>query len=192
MPDPAPASAPPPPPAPSPGTAPAPPEALAPELVLVAAVARNGAIGRDGGLLWVEPADQRHFRALTLGHPVVMGRRTWDSLPVRFRPLPGRRNVVVTRQPGLACPGAETAASLPAALALLHGVPRVCVIGGGELYAQALPLAQVMELTEIDADLPGDTFFPAFDRQAFERVEQPAATGADGTRYRFVTWRRRG
>jgi dihydrofolate reductase len=164
---------------------------MTPEVVLVAAVARNGAIGRDGELLWMEPADQRHFRAVTLGHPVVMGRRTWDSLPARFRPLPGRRNVVVTRQAGLACPGAETVASLPAALALLHDAPRVCVIGGGEIYAQALPLAQVLELTEIDAELPGDTFFPAFDPLAWDRQAHPPATAGDGTTYRFVTYTRR-
>jgi dihydrofolate reductase len=164
---------------------------MRPQLVLVAAVARNGAIGRGGDLLWREPADQRRFRALTLGHPVVMGRLTWDSLPARFRPLPGRRNVVLTRQPALACPGAETAPSLDAALARLADAPQVCVIGGGQLYAQALPRADVLELTEIDADLPGDTFFPAFDPALWQREAGAEQLAADGTGFRFVTWRRK-
>jgi dihydrofolate reductase len=173
-----------------------------PTLALIAAVARNGAIGRDGGLLWQEPADQRHFRATTLGCPVIMGRKTWDSLPARFRPLPGRRNLVVSRNPALQCPGAEVVASLPAALALLADAgsgadtdagadaPKVFVIGGGELYAQALPLADELVLTEIDADLPGDTFFPTWDRSAFVEVSSVPGETADGTRYRFLTCRR--
>jgi dihydrofolate reductase len=162
-----------------------------PALTLIAAVARNGAIGRDGGLLWHEPADQQRFRALTIGHPVVMGRKTWDSLPPRFRPLPGRRNVVVSRQAGLRLEGAETALSLPAALALLQGTPRAFVIGGGELYAQALPQADRLELTEIDADLPGDVFFPPWPRDAFVQTHLEARHDAQGRGYAFVTWQRR-
>jgi dihydrofolate reductase len=162
-----------------------------PHLAIVAAVARNGAIGRDNGLLWREPADQRHFRETTQGHAVLMGRKTWDSLPPRFRPLPGRRNVVVSRQPGLALPGAEVWPSLPAALAALQGAPRVLVIGGGELYALALPFADELVLTEIDADLDGDTFFPRFDRAQWQEADRRSATQADGTRYAFVSYRRR-
>jgi dihydrofolate reductase len=163
-----------------------------PEIVLIAAVARNGAIGQDNALLWQEPADQRHFRQTTMGGLVIMGRRTWDSLPLRFRPLPGRRNVVLTRDPALDCPGAETAASLEAALALASedGIERVFVIGGGQLYTQALPLAHTLVLTEIDADLPGDTFFPSWDRSAFVETESRPGVAADGTGYRFVTYRR--
>jgi dihydrofolate reductase len=161
-----------------------------PTLALIAAVARNGAIGRGNALLWHEPADQRHFRQATMGCPVLMGRKTWDSLPERFRPLPGRRNVVVSRNPALTCPGAEVAGSLDAALALVADAPRVFVIGGGELYAQALPRADELWLTEIDADLPGDTFFPAWDRNAFVEVASTPGQSADGTRYRFVTCRR--
>lgn len=161
------------------------------ELVLVAAVARNGAIGRDNDLLWREPADQRHFRQLTLGTPVIMGRRTWESLPARFRPLPGRRNIVVSRDAGYAAPGAEVVPSLDAALALVEDAPRACVIGGAQLYALALPRADVLELTEIDAELEGDTFFPAWDRDAFVEVARAVHTGADGTRFSFATYRRR-
>jgi len=161
------------------------------ELVLIAALARNRAIGRGNALLWTEAADQRHFRAATMGHPVLMGRRTWESLPARFRPLPGRRNIVLSRRPDFSAPGAETAPELDAALARLDGAGRVFVIGGGELYARALAHADELLLTEIDADLDGDTFFPAFDRGQFEEVARDAQQAADGTRYAFVRYRRR-
>ena len=107
---------------------------------LIAAVARNGAIGRDNELLWKESADQKHFAATTRGHAVIMGRKTWESLPPRFRPLPGRRNIVVTRNAGFDAPGAETVDSLEAALQRVSGEPLAFVIGGAQLYAQALPL----------------------------------------------------
>ena len=161
-----------------------------PRLALIAAVARNGAIGRDNQLLWHEPADQRHFRATTQGHAVLMGRKTWDSLPPRFRPLPNRRNVVVSRHPGLQLSGAEVHGSLPDALQALQGADRVFVIGGGALYAQALPLASEMVLTEIDADLPGDVFFPAFDRSHWQVDAGPVTQAADGSSYRFVRYTR--
>jgi dihydrofolate reductase len=160
-------------------------------LVLIAAVARNGVIGRDNGLVFNEPADQQHFRAATLGCPVVMGRKTWDSLPARFRPLPGRRNVVVSRNTVFSAPGAEVAASLPAAVEDLQGEPRVFVIGGAQLYAQALPLATELLLTEVDADLPGDSHFPAWDRAAFCEAERRSAVTAEGVAYHFVRYHRR-
>jgi dihydrofolate reductase len=161
------------------------------EVVLIAAVARNGAIGRGNRLLWSEPEDQRHFRAATLGCPVIMGRRTWDSLPERFRPLPGRRNVVVTRQAAFEAPGAEVAAGLPQALALVADAPRVFVIGGGQLYADALPHADELLLTEIDADLDGDVFFPRWSREDFTRSAGPPRHSADATAYAFVRYARR-
>lgn len=162
-----------------------------PELSLIAAVARNGAIGRDNALLWSEPEDQRHFRRTTMGCPVIMGRKTWDSLPARFRPLPGRRNLVLTRNPAWHASGAETASSLDAALALLAGVPRAFVIGGAELYALALPLADELVLTEIDAEFEADAFFPRWDRSGFLAVAQDAHTSPLGIVYRFVTYRRK-
>ena len=161
------------------------------KLALIAAVARNGAIGRDNDLLWKEPLDQRHFAATTRGHAVVMGRRTWDSLPPRYRPLPGRRNIVVTRSAGFEALGAETAAGLHEALQRVAGEPRVFVMGGAQLYAQALPLADELVLTEIDADLDGDVHFPAWDRKAFVEASREAHVGADGSRFAFVTYRRR-
>jgi dihydrofolate reductase len=160
-------------------------------LVLIAAVARNGVIGRDNGLVFHEAADQQHFRAVTLGCPVVMGRKTWDSLPARFRPLPGRRNVVLSRNAGLDARGAEVAAGLPAALALLQDAPRVFVIGGAQLYAQALAVATELLLTEVDAEPAGDAFFPAWDRSAFEETQRRSAVTAGGVAYAFVTYRRR-
>ena len=118
-------------------------------LSLIAAVATNGAIGRDNDLLWHDSRDQKHFRATTLGCPVIMGRRTWDSLPERFRPLPGRRNIVITRNTTWQAPGAEVAHSLDEALALVAEAPKAFVMGGGELYALALPLAWGSSVTRV-------------------------------------------
>jgi dihydrofolate reductase len=160
-------------------------------LALIAAVARNGAIGRGNELLFREPADQRHFRDTTLGCPVIMGRRTWDSLPARFRPLPGRRNLVLSRDAGFTADGAEAVATLDDALARTADAPRVFVIGGAQLYALALPLADELVLTEIDADLPGDAFFPAWDRSQWEETSRRSAVSAAGLPYHFVHYRRR-
>jgi dihydrofolate reductase len=160
------------------------------KVALVAAVARDGVIGRDGGLPWRLPEDMAHFRSVTIGQPVVMGRRTWESLPVRFRPLPGRRNVVVTRNASWHEDGAERSASLDEALQLLAGVERVSVIGGGELFSAALPIADELLLTEIDLDVEGDTFFPEFDRAAFEETAREPNVSDDGTRFAFVTYNR--
>ena len=157
---------------------------------LVAAVARGGVIGLAGGLPWRIPEDMRHFRELTIGHPVVMGRRTWDSLPDRFRPLPGRRNVVVTRNASWQVNGAERAGSFEDALALLAGEPRVFVIGGGELYADALALADELLLTEIDTAVEGDTFFPAW-HTAFEETSREQHVSDNGIPFSFVTYLRR-
>jgi dihydrofolate reductase len=122
-------------------------------LSLVAAVARDGVIGRENAIPWHLPEDARRFRTLTMGHPVVMGRRTWDSLPERFRPLPGRRNVVVTRNAAWQAEGAERAGSLDDAVRLLASEAQVFVIGGAELYADALPRADELVVTEIDAEV---------------------------------------
>ena len=162
------------------------------KLTVVAAVARNGVIGREGAIPWRIPEDMARFRELTMGHPVVMGRRTWDSLPDRFRPLPGRRNVVVTRNPAWNADGAERAGSLEDALRLLGDAPEVFVAGGAELYAQALPLADELRLTEVDLDVEGDTFFPDRDRSDFEEVSREPHTAADGTRFAYVVYGRRG
>ncbi len=156
-----------------------------PRLALIAAVPRNRVIGRGGELVWHESEDQKHFRRVTLGCPVIMGRKTWDSLPERFRPLPGRRNVVVTRNAGWQAAGAERANSLDAALALVADVPKVFVIGGAELYGLALPRADELELTEVDAEFEGDVVFPEWSREQFALASSEPHVSAAGVGYRF-------
>jgi dihydrofolate reductase len=157
---------------------------------LVAAVARGGVIGHDGGIPWRLPEDVAHFKELTTGHAVVMGRKTWDSLPERFRPLPGRRNVVVTRDSGWRAEGAERAASVEDALALLESQPEVFVIGGGEIYAAAFPYADALALTEVDADALGDTRFPDWDRRAWDETSRDDRVSGDGVPFAFVSYQR--
>ncbi len=159
-----------------------------PALSLIAAVARNGAIGRNNALLWSEPEDHKHFRRITMGCPVIMGRKTWDSLPARFRPLPGRRNIVLTRDRAWRAEGAQPVASIADALALLEGTPKAFVIGGAEVYTLALPLATELVLTEIAADLHGDTFFPLWDRSQFTVTSREPHVGESGVSYSFVTY----
>ena len=167
-------------------------------LVLIASVARNGSIGMGSELVWREPEDQRWFRRQSMGCPVVMGRKTWDSLPARFRPLPGRDNTVVTRQTGWSAAGARVAHTLADALALARnaarstGAPRIFVIGGAALFDEALPLADELLLTEIDADLPGDTFFPAWIPHQFVEAAREIrhSDGPPSCAYAFVTYQR--
>ncbi|MFG6449771.1 dihydrofolate reductase [Roseateles sp. BYS180W] len=164
-------------------------------LTLIAALDRARGIGRDNELLVRLPEDMARFKALTLGHTVIMGRRTWDSLPERFRPLPQRRNVVLSRQTGLSLPGAEVFTSLDEALAACEDDAQVFVIGGAQIYAQAMELAQVLELTEIDAEFPADAHFPAVDPQQWREVSRqrqhsPADRG-HGWGYDFVRYHRK-
>lgn len=130
------------------------------KLGLIYARGRNGVIGKDGGLPWHLPEDLAHFKQVTMGCPVIMGRKTWDSLPPRFRPLPGRPNIVVTRQADWKAEGATRAGSVPEAIALCAGHPQTWVIGGAGIFAQALPLADTAEVTEIEADFEGDVIAP--------------------------------
>ena len=131
-------------------------------LALIVAVARGGVIGRDGAMPWHLPADLAHFKRLTMGHHILMGRRTWQSLP---GVLPGRVHVVLTRQADFSAPGATVCASLDQALEVARaaGDPEPLVIGGAELYAQALPRALRLYMTRVDAEVPGDTRFPGWD-----------------------------
>ncbi len=160
------------------------------KITLVAAVAEGGGIGLGNQLLFTDKADQQHFRAVTMGKPVLMGRKTWLSLPERFRPLPGRRNVVLTRDASFTAPGAETAPSLEAALQRLEGAAEVCVLGGAEIYAQTLPLANELQITHIGKHLAADAFFPAFDATLFVPTQRREATATDGTALAFVTYQR--
>lgn len=169
------------------------PHTARPPLSLIAAVARNGAIGRDNQLLFRIPGDLPRLKRLTLGHPVIMGRKTWDSLPPKNRPLPGRLNIVVTRNRDWRAEGAVTAHSLEEALQHTHGATQAFVIGGAELYALALPYADRLDLTEVDQDAEGDAFFPAWKREEFHetgREPHPASESAPFD-YAFVTYQRR-
>lgn len=154
-------------------------------IYLVAALARNSVIGASGKLPWHLPEDLKHFKKLTLGHPVIMGRRTWDSLG---KPLPGRENIVISRKTGFEAPGASVAASVEAAIALCAGEPAAFVIGGAEIYAAALPLADGLVLTEIDRDYEGDTRFPDWDRKCWRATQKETHTSAEGVRFDFVLY----
>jgi dihydrofolate reductase len=158
-----------------------------PTLCLIAAVARDRGIGHGGDVLVRIPEDQRRFKRLTLGSPVVMGRGTWDSMGSA---LPGRQNIVVTRNPAWHADGAQAAGSLEAALALAAGAAKIFVIGGADIYALALPMAGELDLTEIDAVFPADTFFPPWSRSDFRQTSREAHETADGLRYSFVTYKK--
>jgi dihydrofolate reductase len=158
---------------------------IGPRIYLVAAVAANGVIGRNGRLPWHLPEDLKHFKRLTLGHPVIMGRRTWESLD---RPLPGRDNIVVTRRAGYEAPGAAVASSLKGALALCAGEPIVFVTGGQELFAESLPLASGLVLTEIQREYEGDAWFPQFDRSRWRETQRERHAAPDGTKFDFVLY----
>ena len=158
-----------------------------PALCLIAAVARNGAIGKNNQLLVHLPGDLPRFKKLTLGCPVIMGRKTWDSIG---RPLPQRRNIVITRNPSWQAEGAEAAASLAAALASVAGEPKAFVIGGAQIYAQTLPLADELLLTEIDADFEGDAFFPEWRGAGYQQTSREDLCTPQGLRYSYIHYNR--
>ncbi len=154
---------------------------------MIFARAANGVIGKDNALPWHLPEDMAHFKRLTQGWPVVMGRKTWDSLPPRFRPLPGRTNIVVTRQQDWAVPGAQVAASVADALRHCEGSEQVWVIGGAQIYAHAEPLAQRIEVTEIAQDFEGDAFAPALGTQWVETARE-SHISTNGLKFSFITY----
>ena len=162
-----------------------------PAVALIAAVAANGVIGTENRLPWRLPEDLKRFRALTVGHAVIMGRKTWESLP---RALPERQNIVVTRQQGYTAAGAEVADSFSSALARVLLPEPVFCIGGGELYRVALPSATTLHLTEIARDFDGDARFPAFERGDWREIarEEHAAREPAGFAYAYVTYERAG
>ena len=156
-------------------------------IYLIAAVAKNGVIGTNGKLPWHLAEDMKHFKRLTLNHPIIMGRRTWESLA---KPLPDREHVVISRKPGFEAPGASVASSLEGAIALCAGEPVAFVIGGAEVYAAALPLADGLVLTEIHQDYAGDTRFPDWDRKAWRVAQKETHTSDKGVRFDFVLYER--
>ena len=159
-------------------------------LHLIYARARNNVIGRQGDLPWHLPEDLAHFKRTTLGQPVVMGRVTWESIPEKFRPLPGRSNVVVSRQSNYPATGATVVNSLQAALALFAPDQVVWLIGGAQLYAQGLPLASQVVVTEIDADFEGDAHAPLLSAD-WQEQSRSTHTSAQGLNYSVVTWEKR-
>ena len=150
-----------------------------------------GVIGKQGQLPWHLPEDLAHFKRTTLGQPVVMGRITWESLPEKFRPLPGRTNVVVSRQTSFKATGAQVVSSLEAAMALFPTNEVVWLIGGAQLYAQALPLASQIVVTEIDADFEGDAFAPMLSPNNWTETQRSSHVSAQGLGYHLVTLQKR-
>lgn len=159
------------------------------EIALIYARAANGTIGKGGTMPWHLPEDLAHFKRLTSGCPVIMGRKTWDSLPERFRPLPGRRNIVITRQDNWSQNGVQRASSLPEALQMCEPAATVWVMGGAQIYAQALPLAARVEVTEIAQDFDGDTFAPALGPE-WQQAAREDHVSAGGLPLSFVRYQR--
>ncbi len=162
------------------------------KVTIIAAVAKGGAIGRKGDLLFHISADLKRFKSITMGKPVIMGRKTFESFPNGA--LPGRRNIVITRQRDYSAPGVETAASLDEAMQLVAGVDEAMIIGGGEIYRQAFPLADELRLTMIDAEVAdADTFMPAIDSEAWIEKEQSDSftDPRSGVAYHFADFVRR-
>jgi dihydrofolate reductase len=157
------------------------------KIALLYAQSRNGVIGHGGSLPWHLPEDLAHFKRTTMGAPVIMGRKTWDSLPPRFRPLPGRRNIVITRDAQWHADGAERAGSLDEALALGAGAETIWVTGGAEVFRLALPRAHVAVVTQIDADFEGDTAAPHLDA-GWREVARERHVAANGLPFSFVTY----
>ena len=154
---------------------------------LIFARSANGVIGKNNAMPWHLPEDLAHFKKLTLGSPVLMGRKTWDSLPPKFRPLPGRSNVVITRQTDWQAEGATTAGSLQAALTLCQSSSEVWIIGGAQIYAQAEPLASRIEVTHIDKNYEGDAFAPRLGPQWLP-IHREDHVSSIGLNYSFITY----
>lgn len=153
-----------------------------PRVSIIAALAKNRVIGIENRLPWRLPEDLAHFKALTLGHPILMGRKTFESLD---RPLPGRTNIVITRNPGYCKEGCLVADSVPAAITLCKNADEIFFIGGAELYAQVIPLADRLYLTEVDIETEGDAWFPDYDKSAFREISRESHTGGKGDMLQF-------
>jgi dihydrofolate reductase len=159
------------------------------QLNLIWAQANNRVIGANGTMPWQLPEDLAHFKRVTQGHSVIMGRKTWDSLPPKFRPLPGRTNIVITRQVAWQATGAVRADSLEQAMGLCAGQDQAWVMGGAQIYAQALPLAKQVVMTQIELDVAGDAFAPQLDA-TWREASRERHTAVNGLAYSFVTYRK--
>lgn len=162
-----------------------------PRIYLIYARSRNGVIGRDNAMPWHMPEDMAHFKECTTGAPVIMGRKTWDSLPSKFRPLPGRTNIVITRFEQWEGEGALRANSIEEALSLVHDAPHVWVIGGAQIYEAAIPLASQAFVTEIEETYEGDVYAPELTPDQWQIAETTGdLKSTTGLKYRFVTYER--
>ncbi|MDO4640844.1 MAG: dihydrofolate reductase [Neisseria sp.] len=160
------------------------------QITLIAAVAENGCIGIRNTMPWHIPEDFAFFKSYTSGKPIVMGRKTWESLPKK--PLPGRRNIVITRQADYAADGAEITGSLAEALALCGDAAEIAIIGGAQIYTEAMPFATDLRITEVGLSVNGDAFFPAINTDIWQESERQKHESAQGIRYDFVHYRRSG
>jgi dihydrofolate reductase len=158
---------------------------MIPELSVIAAVARNGTIGHDNALPWHLPEDLKRFKALTMGHHIIMGRKTYESLG---RLLPGRTTVIVSRNQAYAVEGAKVVNSLEQAIRACAGDEEIFVIGGAELYRKALPVAGRLYLTEIDEDFDGDAQFPEYPRSAWREIARERHVSSGGLPFSYVTY----
>ena len=161
-------------------------------LTLIAAIGKDRALGKNGDLLWKIPADLKRFRERTASHPVIMGRKTWESLPEAVRPMPGRTNIVITRQAAYAAPGASVVSSIEDALKIARSAPgaeEIFVIGGGDIYAAALPFATRLDLTLIDGEKEADAFFPPYET-VFTKILANEPHDYEGTHYTYLTLER--
>ena len=157
---------------------------MAPRITLVVATAQNGCIGINNDMPWHIAEDFAFFKTYTSGKPVVMGRKTWESLPKK--PLANRRNIVISRQADYVAAGAEVVGSLQAALALCADAPETIVMGGAQIYAEALPLASDLRITEVALEVDGDAYFPTVDPQLWHEVAREAHVSAKGIGFAFV------
>ncbi len=161
------------------------------DIILIAAVAKNRVIGRDNQLIWNISEDMAHFKALTNGQTVLMGRKTWESLPPRFRPLPGRRNIVISRQADYFAPGAELANSLENGLEIAANADCIFIIGGEQIYRQAMAFANRLEITEVDLEPEGDAWFPEIPTVDWEISAKNTPPSQGGTGFSFISYRRK-
>ena len=159
------------------------------QITLIAAVAKNDVIGVNNLMPWHIKEDFKFFKEFTTGKPVIMGRKTWESLMTR--PLPNRRNIVITRQADYEAVGAEVVGDLQAAFALCTEVPEIIVMGGAQIYAEVLPLATDLRITEVDLNVDGDAYFPSIDASAWQEVERVAHVSTNGLAFSFVHYLRR-
>ena len=161
------------------------------DIALIYARAANGTIGHHGAMPWHLPEDLAHFKRTTQGHPVIMGRKTWESLPEAFCPLPGRNNIVVSRNAAYQAEGATVASSLEEAIAQAGNVEQINIIGGADIFRLALPMADVLDMTEIDASFDADTFFPEFLPEDWQETSRKTQQSESGPTFSFVEYRRR-